>query len=89
MPTITDLNQVTPELLREMEQEREEQNLRRLIRDNVMQLGRQYRQAYSEAFNLEVRCKLRARQLHDYGFEPKELQELFGVEKRVINRWLK
>ena len=89
MPTITDLEQITPDLLEELALQWDERRVHKLIRVRVMALGNKYRQAYAEAFNLEVRCKIRARELHAIGFDKQEIGELFDVERRVVNRWLK
>lgn len=89
MPTITDLNQVTVEMLDQVAQEQEEQRFEKLTRTKVMNMAGEYRSAYRQAFNLEVKCKLRARELHRLGYDRDELQEMFGVERRVITKWLK
>lgn len=89
MEPITDLRQITVEVLDQYAAEAEEQRLERLIRSKIKNLGKEYRASYARTFNLEVRCKLRAIELASLGFPKSELMELFGVPRRVINKWLR
>jgi DNA-directed RNA polymerase specialized sigma24 family protein len=84
------LNEITPENLDSVAKKWEEDRLEVLVRENVMTLGDDYRQAKRVLAELEIRCKIRAIKLKEqHGFADKEIAELFGLTVRKVRSWLK
>jgi len=80
---------ITPETLDRIAWEWEETRIERLIRRNIILLGNEYRLARATANNLEMRCRIRAIQMHKHGMDPKEIAELFDVDMKEMRKWLK
>jgi hypothetical protein len=90
------VDQITPEVLGVVSEMWEEERLVELTRSQVVELGGQLRQAQKTAREAEVwasrvdlQCMMRARRLARLDFDREEIRELFGVNRRTINRWLK
>jgi len=83
------VDEITRDVLDELEEQWEQTRLKNLVRDEVVQLGRQYRQALIHAEKLEGQCMMRARKLFMLGFDRREIAELFDVTRAVVTRWTK
>lgn len=83
------IEDITVELLDQVEAEQDEIRARDLVRDAVLKLGREYALARLHENRLETQCMLRARKLRMLGFEKAEIGQLFGVPRRTINKWMK
>lgn len=83
------VEEITVDVLDSVADQWEETRLRNLVRDEVTKLGREYRRARVHESRTEARCMLRARRLFVLGFERKEIAQLFGVERRLVNKWTK
>ena len=83
------VDDITREVLDELEEAWEQTRLKNLVRDEVVKLGRDHRQAQIHAERVEGQCMIRARKLFMLGFERREIAELFGVTRAVVNRWTK
>lgn len=83
------VDEITREVLDELEEAWEQTRLKNLVRDEVVALGRQFRQAQIQVERVEGHCMIRARKLFMLGFERREIAELFGVTRAVVNRWTK
>ena len=81
--------EITVQVLDDVEEGRQANRVKNLVRSEVVQLGHEYALARLRQNRLETRCMLRARKLRMLGFEKAEIAELFGVPKRTINKWLK
>jgi len=80
---------ITPETLDEVAREWDQARIYAITRAEVIIKGNQYRAAVAHASELEMQCMLRARRLKMLGITPKEIRELFGVERKKVNQWLK
>jgi len=80
---------ITRETLDELEFQWEQTRLKNLVRDEVTTLGRRYEQARVQEERLEGMCMIRARRLAMWGFDRREIGELFNVTAPKVNKWLK
>mgnify|MGYP001321497131 CR=1 FL=1 len=81
---------ITVETLDRVAEQWEEDRIISLVRDSVMQLGRDLRHARQYKNELEARSKIRAMKLYyQYDMPKKEIAWLFGVEVREVTKWLK
>lgn len=80
---------ITPDKLDEVSREWNQARIYAITRAEVIIKGNQYRAAVAHASELEMQCMLRARRLSMLGVTPKEIRELFGVERKKVNQWLK
>lgn len=83
------VDEITRDTLDQLEEQWEQTRLKNLVRDEVVALGRRYRQAQIQEERLEGQCMMRARKLYLLGFDRREIAELFGVTRVVVNRWTK
>lgn len=83
------IEDITVQVLDEVEEEWQANRVKNLVRSEVVQLGHDYALARLRENRLETRCLLRARRMRMLGFEKSEIAQLFGVPKRTINKWLK
>lgn len=83
------IEDISVDLLDELEAEWEDQRIRVLVRQEIIDLGDRYRQAQLEQNRLGLLCMLRARKLMLLGYRRSELAPMFGVDKRTINKWTK
>lgn len=80
---------ITVDLLDELEQEWEEQRIRLLVRQEIIDLGERLAQTQLDLNRLELIAMLRARKLVMLGYKRKELETLFGVDRKTILKWTK
>jgi CRP-like cAMP-binding protein len=80
---------ITPDVLDQVAAEWEQQRLVQLARSEVVELGRRFHQARLVENRLDVQCMIRARRLVMLGFDKRDIGELFDVDRRTVNRWLK
>ena len=83
------LEQVTPEKIRELCEERAEQRLESLVRAEVIALAEEFQIAKQFAEEMQARCQIRAFKLSNLGYGKAELAELFDVPARTVGDWLK
>jgi hypothetical protein len=83
------IEDITVQVLDEVDEERQASRVRNLLRSEVIKLGHEYAQARLLENRLETKCMLRARKLRMLGFEKLEIGELFGVPRKTVNKWLK
>ena len=81
--------EITPDVLDELAAEWEQDRLIQLARNEVIALGRRFHKARVAENRLDVQCMIRARRLVMLGFGKREIQDLFDVDRRTVNRWLK
>jgi len=80
---------ITPDKLDEVAREWDQARLYAVTRAEVLVKGNEWRAAKVRENQLEVQCMLRARRLRMYGMSRKEIQYLFGADRKTINKWLK
>jgi len=83
------VDEITRDVLDELEEQWEQTRLKNLVRDEVVALGRQFRQAQIQVERVEGHCMIRARKLFMLGFDRREIGELFDVTTSRVNKWLK
>lgn len=80
---------ITPEKLDEVAREWDTERLWAVTRAEVLLLGNRYRNARVEENRLEMQCMIRARRMRMLGITRGEIVDLFGVERKTVNKWLK
>lgn len=80
---------ITVDVLDEVAREWESDRMWAVTRAEIINIGNQYRAARLQENRLEMQCMIRARRLFMYGITKKEMQDLFGVDRKVINKWTK
>mgnify|MGYP001078578343 CR=1 FL=1 len=84
------LTDITPETLDQVSWEWEENRIEQLVRDSVVRLGDDLREARAVQDNLELRAKIRAMKLfHQHDMDKKEIANLLGITVREVSKWLK
>jgi len=83
------VEEITREKLDEVADEWEENRLIQLARHEVIALSERFKAARVAENRLNNQCMIRARRLVMLGFDKKEIQELFDVDRRTVNKWLK
>lgn len=82
------LDDITPELVRELSDEREESRLQSLLHVELRQLSEEFEDARRRANRVLARCQLRAIKLHNLGVDVDEISHMFGQPKRVVSKWV-
>jgi len=84
------IENITAETLDEVAWRWEEDRVGQVVRDNFIQMGKQYRQQRYEFSILETKVKIRAMRLHHHHkFSKQEIADLLGLELKEVRRWLK
>ncbi len=83
------LADITPELVRKLSDDLEEQKIISLAKSEVRALGDELDAAVQFASGLLARCQLRAKKLEVAGVEPREIARMFDVPARTVTAWLK
>ena len=83
------VDEITRDTLDQLEEQWEQTRLKNLVRDEVVALGRRYRQAQIQEERLEGQCMMRARKLYLLGFDRREIAELFEVTRTRVIKWTK
>jgi len=80
---------ITPDKLDEVAAEWDTERLWAVTRAEVIIKGNEWHAARLRENRLETQCMIRARRLRAYGITRKEIQELFGTDKKTVSKWLK
>lgn len=83
------VDEITRDTLDQLEEQWEQTRLKNLVRDEVVALGRRFRQAQIQEERLEGQCMMRARKLYLLGFDRREIAELFDVTRTRVIKWTK
>lgn len=83
------LEEITPEYIAQLEQEKNEYHLDQLVRESVVELADQYHNIKYQFNLIETNCKIRAMKLVEIGWDLKDIAELFGVRVTTVRRWVK
>lgn len=83
------LDQITPEKIRELSDERDEQKITALVRAEVISLADEFHVAKQFAEELQARCQIRAWKMRNHGMAKDELANIFNVPVKTITAWLK
>jgi hypothetical protein len=83
------MTKTTFDILDKYDEAEEQKRLIVLAEQEVNDLGRSY-QAQKELLGMvELRCQIRAHRLEQMGQDVKDIARLFGVEPKVVRKWLK
>jgi len=82
------IEDITPDLILELEQQAEETQLRNLTRKALSDLVNKRERLTDDLQKVELQCKIRAIRAHNLGFSKKELSEIFNVTAREITKWI-
>ena len=84
-----ELQQVTPELIRELSDQNDEQRLYVLTIEETRALTHELNYAIMKASQLQARCQMRAKRLEHLGVSRTEIAEMFDVPVRTVAKWLR
>ena len=83
------LDQITPEKIRELSDERDEQKITALVRAEVISLADEFHVAKQFAEELQARCQIRAWKMRNHGMSKDELADIFNVPVKTVTEWMK
>lgn len=83
------LQEVTPELIRELSDQNDEQRLYVLTREETQALTHELNYAIMQASQLQARCQMRAKRLEHLGMNRTEIADMFDVPVRTVAKWLR
>jgi len=84
-----ELQQVTPELIRELSDQNDEQRLYVLTIEETRALTHELNYAIMKASQLQARCQMRAKRLEHLGVSRTEIADMFDVPVRTVAKWLR
>ena len=83
------LHEITPDLVRELSEELEQDELRSLVAAEVRELSEQYKFSKVETMELLARCQVRAIKLENLGVSRSEVARMFDVSIRTVAKWVR
>ena len=86
---MVELHEITPDLVRELSEELEQDELRSLVAAEVRELSEQYKFSKVEAMELLARCQVRAIKLENLGVSRSEVARMFDVDVRTVAKWVR
>jgi DNA-binding transcriptional regulator YiaG len=84
-----ELQEVTPELIRELSDQNDEQRLYVLTMEETRALTNELNYAIMVASQLQARCQMRAKRLEHLGMSRTEIADMFDVPVRTVAKWLR
>jgi DNA-directed RNA polymerase specialized sigma24 family protein len=84
-----ELQEVTPELIRELSDQNDEQRLYVLTIEETRALTNELNYAIMVASQLQARCQMRAKRLEHLGMSRTEIADMFDVPVRTVAKWLR
>jgi len=86
---MVELHEITPDLVRELSEELEQDELRSLVAAEVRELSDQYKFSTIETMELLARCQVRAIKLENLGVSRSEVARMFDVHVRTVAKWVR
>ena len=86
---MVELHEITPDLVRELSEELEQDELRSLVAAEVRELSEQYKFSTIETIELLARCQVRAIKLENLGVSRSEVARMFDVSVRTVAKWVR
>ena len=86
---MVELHEITPDLVRELSEELEQDELRSLVAAEVRELSEQYKFSTIETMELLARCQVRAIKLENLGVSRSEVARMFDVSVGTVAKWVK
>jgi DNA-directed RNA polymerase specialized sigma24 family protein len=83
------LDEITPDMVRELSDQNEEQRLHVLTREETRALNHELNYAIMVASQLQARCQMRAKRLQYLGMNTSEIADMFDVPVRTAAKWLR
>ena len=84
-----ELKELTPELIRELSDQNDEQRLYVLTMEETRALTHELECAIMQASQLQARCQMRAKRLEHLGMSTTDIAEMFDVNVRTVAKWLR
>ena len=84
-----ELKELTPELIRELSDQNDEQRLYVLTMEETRALTNELNYAIMVASQLQARCQMRAKRLEHLGMSRTEIADMFDVNVRTVAKWLR
>ena len=86
---MVELHEITPDLVRELSEELEQDEIRSLVAAEVRELSEQYKSSTIETMELLARCQVRAIKLENLGVSRSEVARMFDVSVGTVAKWVK
>ena len=86
---MVELHEITPDLVRELSEELEQDELRSLVAAEVRELSEQYKFSTIETMELLARCQVRAIKLENLGVSRSEVARMFDVSVGTVAKWVR
>ena len=83
------LQDITPEMIRELSDQNDEQRLYVLTMEETRALTHELEFAIMQASQLQARCQMRAKRLEHLGVSRTDIAEMFDVPVRTVAKWLR
>jgi len=84
-----ELKELTPELIRELSDQNDEQRLYVLTMEETRALTHELEYAIMQASQLQARCQMRAKRLEHLGMSRTDIADMFDVPVRTVAKWLR
>ena len=84
-----ELKELTPELIRELSDQNDEQRLYVLTMEETRALTNELNYAIMVASQLQARCQMRAKRLEHLGMSRTDIADMFDVPVRTVAKWLR
>lgn len=82
------LEDITPDLLQELEAKAEELRLKDMTLRSLNDLAQERAKLVAELDQVTTECQVRVLRAINLGFTKNELSKVFGVTVRQINKWV-
>lgn len=86
---MVELHEITPDLVRELSEDLEQDELRSLVAAEVRELSEQYKFSTIETMELLARCQVRAIKLENLGVSRSEVARMFDVSVGTVAKWVR
>jgi len=83
------LEEITPDLVRELSDQNDEQSLHVLTREETRALTHELEYTIMVASQLQARCQMRAKRLEHLGMSSRDIADMFDVSVRTVAKWLR
>ena len=83
------LDEITPDMVRELSDQNDEQRLYVLTMEETRALTNELNYAIMVASQLQARCQMRAKRLEHLGMSRTEIADMFDVPVRTVAKWLR
>ena len=86
---MVELHEITPDLVRNLSEDLEQDELKSLVAAEVRELSEQYKFSTVETMELLARCQVRAIKLENLGVSRSEVARMFDVSVGTVAKWVR